>query len=128
MIRTIVGSVAAGAALLACTATPAAASYAPRGRLTLTYAAEAGNATAAVKLVCNPAGGSHPEASQACATLKTTGADPAKIKPTMTMCMMLYAPVTAEITGTWRGAPVKWTHKYGNGCEMTRATGVLFKF
>jgi hypothetical protein len=44
------------------------------------------------------------------------------------MCMMLYQPVTARIAGTWRGQRVKWSHQYGNGCEMTRATGVLFKF
>ena len=44
------------------------------------------------------------------------------------MCMDLYAPVTAKISGTWRGGRVRWSHVYGNTCEMTRATGVLFKF
>jgi hypothetical protein len=44
------------------------------------------------------------------------------------MCMMLYAPVTARLDGTWRGCRVRWVHQYGYGCEMTRATGVLFKF
>jgi hypothetical protein len=142
MIRTVVGSVAAVAALLtggsaAVAVAPAPgprqpAGYnggaaTPRARLTLTYMAEAGYA-AAVKLTCNPAGGGHPEAAQACATLRTAGADPEKIKPARVMCMMLYAPITAEITGVWRGVPVEWTHKYGNSCEMTRATGVLFKF
>jgi hypothetical protein len=36
--------------------------------------------------------------------------------------------VTAEVSGVWRRMPVKWTHKYGNTCEMRRATGVLFEF
>ena len=99
----------------------------PGARLTLTYMAEAGYA-AAVKLTCDPDGGAHPKAAQACATLLTAGADPEKIKPAHVMCMMIYAPITAEITGVWRGAPVQWTHTYGNKCEMTRATGVLFAF
>ncbi|MGX6604267.1 SSI family serine proteinase inhibitor [Micromonosporaceae bacterium Da 78-11] len=99
----------------------------PGSQLTLTYMAEAGFAMA-VKLTCEPAGGGHPDAAAACATLTETGADPAKIAPVQGMCMMIYAPITAEITGTWRGTPVAWTHKYGNGCEMKRATGVLFQF
>ena len=132
MFHTVVGSVAAAAALFAAgsgavTPGPAAVAATPRARLTLTYMAEAGYA-AAVKLTCVPDGGGHPAAAQACAALRTAGADPDKIKPARVMCMMLYAPVTAEITGVWRGTRVKWAHKYGNGCEMTRATGVLFKF
>jgi hypothetical protein len=93
----------------------------------LTYMADAGYADV-VRLTCNPTGGAHPEAGQACATLRAAGADPAKIKPARVMCMMVYAPVTAQISGVWRGARVKWSHKYGNTCEMTRATGVLFEF
>jgi hypothetical protein len=124
MIRTVVSAVAVTAALLAGVA-PAQA--APSSRLTLTYLAQAGYADA-VKLTCNPTGGPHPEAAQACDILRSTGADPAKIKPAQVMCMMLYAPVTAQLTGTWRGERVKWSHQYGNTCEMTRATGVLFKF
>ena len=93
-----------------------------QSHLTLTYAAQT------VKLACNPTAGDHPEAGQACAILRSTGADPAKIKPAQVMCMMLYQPVTARIAGSWRGKRVTWAHQYGNRCEMTRATGVLFKF
>jgi hypothetical protein len=100
---------------------------APQSQLTLAYRGQTGQADV-VRLTCNPTGGLHPEAGQACAILRSTGADPAKIKPAQLMCMMLYAPVTAQLTGTWRGTRVKWSHRYGNGCEMTRATGVLFKF
>jgi hypothetical protein len=111
MIRTFI----AAAALLL---NPAPA----QSHLTLTYASQT------VKLACDPTAGDHPEAAQACAVLRRTGVDPARIKPAQVMCMMLWQPVTARIAGTWRGAKVKWTHQYGNGCEMTRATGVLFKF
>jgi hypothetical protein len=129
MIRTVVGVAAATAALLmgALLMGAAPAQATPQSRLTLTYLAQAGYADA-VRLTCNPTGGPHPEAAQACAVLRSTGADPTRIKPAQVMCMMLYAPVTAQITGTWRGGRVKWSHRYGNTCEMTRATGVLFKF
>ena len=41
---------------------------------------------------------------------------------------LLYQPVTASVKGTWRGKAVKWQQTFGNSCEMTRATGVLFDF
>ena len=99
----------------------------PGAQLTLSHLADAGHA-AAVKLTCEPPGGGHPRAAAACATLERIDADPGRLTPAPTMCIMLYAPVTAEITGRWRGMTMKWTHRYGNSCEMRRATGVLFDF
>jgi hypothetical protein len=106
---------------------PAHTDYTPTGELKLTYMAESGYATE-VTLTCNPNGGGHPDPATACDTLAGIGADPGKMAPAHTMCMMIYAPITAEITGTWRGKPVTWVQKFGNSCEMTRATGMLFKF
>jgi hypothetical protein len=93
----------------------------------LTYTAEAGYA-AAVVLRCDPAGGGHPKPVQACSALRKAGGEPRQLKPARRMCTMIYAPVTAEITGTWQGRPVKWSRQYGTSCEMARATGVLFLF
>ena len=98
-----------------------------RAKLTLIYMAEAGYA-AAVRLTCEPTGGVHPHAEQACTTLARAGGDPAAIEPAPTMCLLIYAPITAQISGVWDGRAVAWTHKYGNGCEMRRATGELFDF
>ena len=44
------------------------------------------------------------------------------------MCTMEYAPITAEITGKWKGKKVDWSRKFGNTCDLTRTTGVLFAF
>jgi hypothetical protein len=99
----------------------------PQASLTLSYLADAGFATA-VKLTCDPVGGGHPEADEACAVLATIDANPDKIVPAHTACMLIYAPLTAELIGTWHGRPVNWTHRYGNSCEMRRATGVIFNF
>ena len=89
--------------------------------------ADAGFATA-VKLECDPAGGGHPQAAQACAELEAVGGDVDKIEPAHTACIMIYQPVTAEVSGEWRGTTIGWQHRYGNSCEMKRALGVLVAF
>jgi len=126
MIQMLVGSVLAMVAVLAGHPDYGSAPR-PGSKLTLSYLAEAGYA-AAVKITCEPAGGAHPEVAEACATLARTGADPSKITPEPTMCILVYSPITAEISGTWRGTPVAWKRTYGNVCEMRRATGALFRF
>jgi hypothetical protein len=125
MIRTIVGFVAVLAAGPGGYAGGAARQ--PAARLTLSYTAEAGYA-AAVKLDCGPVGGGHPKGAQACRTLDAAGGDPDKIPPAHTLCYLVYAPIDAEMAGTWRGKAVHWQHHYGNICEMRRDTGVLFAF
>ncbi|HET6483945.1 MAG TPA: SSI family serine proteinase inhibitor [Actinoplanes sp.] len=95
--------------------------------LTVSYRADAGFAMA-VKLSCDPVQGGHPLAAKACATLKKVDADPSRIKSAPGNCILLYQPVTAELSGAWHGRPVRWTHRFGNTCEMRRATGVLFRF
>ena len=95
--------------------------------LTVSYMADAGFAMA-VKLTCDPPGGGHPRPVQACATLDRAGGDPSRIKRTTTACILLYKPVTATLSGTWQGRQVNWTHRFGNTCEMRRATGELFRF
>lgn len=128
MFRTMIGPVVAAAALMI--GPPGYGSGSarePEIRLTLSYMADAGFATA-VKLDCEPVGGAHPQGEQACATLEAAGGDPEQITPARTMCMTLYAPIVAEMSGVWRGKAVDWRHRYGNSCEMRRATGVVFAF
>ena len=132
MIRTTVAAAAAVAAVVAAPANGADAVAADgplraRTDLTLAYMAEAGYATA-VALRCDPPGGAHPNPTAACRTLRTVGGRPARIEPARTMCTMIYAPITAQITGKWRGKKLSWSKTYGNPCEMNRATGVLFRF
>jgi hypothetical protein len=95
--------------------------------LTLSYLADAGFATAVV-LRCDPAGGAHPKKVKACQTLTRINGNPARLKPAEMMCTMEYAPITAEIKGTWQGRKVDWSRTFGNRCDMTRTTGVLMAF
>lgn len=125
MIRTTMVA-AAGLLGVALLAGPAPAAT-PRTELTLSYMADAGYAVA-VNLGCDPVSGPPPKAAQACATFRRVDGHPGRIKPARIMCMLIYAPIRADVTGTWRGRRIRWSRTYGNTCEMTRATGVVFAF
>jgi hypothetical protein len=129
MIRTMLA--ATTLALLATTGPAAAVATGPgakaRTKLTVSYTADAGFASAVV-LSCDPVAGAHPAGAQACAVLKKVDGRPAKLRPAPAMCTLEYAPITARITGTWKGSTVKWSKKFGNRCDLTRTTGALFSF
>ncbi len=131
MIRTMLAASSIAVLGLASPAAAAAtgpgAAPRPTTDLVLSYTADAGYA-AAVTLTCDPAGGAHPKPVKACATLKKVAGDPGRLKPAPAMCTMEYAPITAEITGTFKGRTVHWSKTFGNPCDLARATGVLFAF
>jgi hypothetical protein len=121
---------AATAVTVLTAASPAAAApdRPARTELTLSYQAEAGFA-AAVRLSCRPVGGGHPKGRKACATLKKVGGKPSRLRAAPeAMCTLEHAPITAEISGTWKGRTVDWSKTFGNRCDLTRTTGVLFDF
>jgi hypothetical protein len=125
MIRIITAASAAVAVLL--TGAPAAAVTPKKTELTVSYQAEAGYA-AAVLLRCDPAGGAHPKKARACRALAAAGGNPALLTPAGMMCTMQYAPITAQVRGTWQGRRINWSHRFGNRCDMHRKTGVLTAF
>jgi Subtilisin inhibitor-like len=81
-------------------------------------------------LRCDPPGGSHPRAGEACADLSGAGGnlDALPGDPQVQFCTMEYRPVTASARGVWRGRPVRWSHEYGNPCALRAATGPVFSF
>src|SRR5437868_9493708 len=86
-------------------------------RLTLTYPEQQASGTRVVTLRCDPVGGNHPNAAQACADLDETRGSIART-PDGRACIMVYSPVVAEAQGQWRGKSVVFRTKYGNECEM----------
>ncbi|RMI39824.1 SSI family serine proteinase inhibitor [Streptomyces triticirhizae] len=117
--------VAASAAAVA-TAGPAAARsggspWAPVGadRLLITVSG-AGEADGTFELTCAPAGGTHPEAAEACARLGELDAPFASVAEG-TVCTFLYGgPATARVTGQWQGERVDAEFNRDNGCEISR--------
>ncbi|MFD3544401.1 SSI family serine proteinase inhibitor [Streptomyces sp. NPDC058655] len=76
------------------------------------------------RLECDPAGGDHPQAEQACARLDRLAAerrDPFAPVSDRQVCSLQYGgPATARITGTWEGRTVDATFRRTNGCEINR--------
>lgn len=75
-------------------------------------------------LECEPVGGNHPEAEQACARLgefAKAGKDPFAADNRRQLCTMQDGgPATAHVTGTWQGHKVDTTFRRKNGCEISR--------
>jgi hypothetical protein len=78
-------------------------------------------------LTCDPAGGDHPRAAQACAQLaESEGTFDRDVQDVI--CTREYAPVTVEAVGRWQGRLVRFRKAYGNDCDMAARTGSLFDF
>jgi hypothetical protein len=71
-------------------------------------------------LTCDPAGGDHPKADQACASLAKVK-EPFKAPPKDQICTKIYGgPEVATVTGTWAGKPVDAKFTRTDGCELSR--------
>ena len=108
----------------------ARAANAPRAslRLTLTHPGQEGVAPRSVTLLCEPVGGTHPEAERACEELSGSQGVIGRSPSTETACTMIYAPVIAEAQGHWHGRPVRFRAEYGNDCVLAANTGSIFRF
>ncbi len=76
------------------------------------------------ELECEPAGGSHPVAQQACerlAQLPGESTDPFSPVSRNAMCTQQFGgSATARITGSWRGRSIDAAFDRTNGCEIGR--------
>ncbi|WP_433331430.1 SSI family serine proteinase inhibitor [Spirillospora sp. CA-294931] len=80
------------------------------------------------KLTCEPAGGDHPKAADACQTL-TKAKNPFQPVPKDQMCTKIYGgPEIATVKGTWQGQPVDTKFTRADGCQLSRwsKVGPLF--
>ncbi|SDD32720.1 SSI family serine proteinase inhibitor [Auraticoccus monumenti] len=80
------------------------------------------------QLRCDPPGGDHPDPEAACAALEGHPEALAPV-PGDRMCSQQFGgPMTATLTGTWRGDPVDSRFSLTDGCEIARwnaLTGLL---
>ncbi len=71
-------------------------------------------------LTCDPAGGTHPQAEEACAALAS---DPEALEPvpTESACTLIYGgPEQADVVGTLDGEEISATFNRSGGCEIDR--------
>jgi hypothetical protein len=106
------------------------ANPAPQGSRLVLHTTAGTSPEHTVTLQCEPAGGTHPKAAEACADVAKAGGDlaqmPANTNPRA--CFMIYAPVTVTAQGKWQGQPVRFTEKFPNSCVMRDKTGSVFDF
>jgi hypothetical protein len=88
-----------------------------------------GDRTQRVTLRCDPLGGTHPKATDACKAVAAVKGNLRALRRTEgVMCLALYQPVTAAATGTWRGRTVRYKKTFSNKCVLAVETGAVFQF
>lgn len=101
----------------------------PWSRLTLAVKAPHGVAHV-VRLECQPSGGTHPHANNACrdVSLARGNFDRLPGDPQMIACTMEFRPMIASARGMWHGKRVHWQHQYPNPCVLVSKAGKVFDF
>ncbi|MDX3763860.1 SSI family serine proteinase inhibitor [Streptomyces sp. AK02-04a] len=83
----------------------------------------------AALLGCNPSWGWHPQAEEACATLKSVAGDFGKLNVNPSeLCNKIFQPVTVTAQGWWKGKKVSYEKTFSNPCELQKTTGAVFGF
>jgi hypothetical protein len=122
----------AGVLALGCVMAPAgAAEQQSESSLVLTMyegTAGTGPVIAEVTLKCDPTGGSHTTADDACATVDAVDGDFDALGSTGEMCILIYDPVTVEVGGNWRDQVISFESAYGNSCFAGTESDGVFKF
>ena len=109
----------------------AGSGQAAQGPTQLTLTTVVGSAAPkTVTLQCDPVGGTHPKAAQACADVAKTHGDftLASDEKNPHACFMIYSPVTTSAEGQLHGEAVKYTARFPNTCMMRTRTGSIFDF
>jgi len=89
--------------------------------LTIVVTATEGGEPSTYELTCDPVGGDHPQAEQACAAVAKAGASVFDPVPADQSCTMIYGgPQTATVTGTYEGKDVDASFSRQDGCEIDR--------
>jgi hypothetical protein len=101
----------------------------PATSLTIEVRTDADADPTTLTLTCDPPGGDHPQAAEACDALAAAGPEVMEPVPADQACTMIYGgPQTARVTGTLDGADVDATFSRADGCEVDRwdALGTTF--
>lgn len=124
MQRTILGSVVACAAAAACAvglAAPASAARTDADHV-LTLEFENSGEQRHASLDCDPVGGTHPNAEEACDLIAEAGTIE-EIPAEEGFCTMEHNPVRVESVGA-----EEYSETFGNPCQLGLAKGAVFDF
>ncbi len=100
---------------------PSADSGDSRTELTISVTADEGATPTTMTLECDPPGGDHPQAAEACDMIQAAGVAVFDPVPKDQNCTMIFGgPQTATINGSYDGTPINATFNRTNGCEIDR--------
>ncbi|WP_329789192.1 SSI family serine proteinase inhibitor [Lentzea sp. DG1S-22] len=99
----------------------------PASGLTLSVQPERGTIST-TRLNCEPAGGPHRHARQACDQLVPVEGDFRKLREAGAMCTMELNPTKATLRGKWRTKRIDFQQVYSNPCVLRANTGKVFDF
>ncbi|MET8760917.1 SSI family serine proteinase inhibitor [Lentzea sp. NPDC004782] len=80
------------------------------------------------QLNCEPAGGLHKHAKEACDQLIPVEGDFRRLPGSGAMCTMELNPTKAILRGKWRNKKVDFQQVYSNPCVVRAFTGEVFDF
>jgi hypothetical protein len=125
-------ALSAGAIVLCGMSTPVAATEQPSESTLVITAWDSSGIIAEqiyeVVLKCDPPGGTHVNAQQACDTLTAVNGDFEALEPSPDACMLIYKPVYIEVGGNWRDQVVHFQHNYSNLCLAEVESAGVFSF
>ncbi|MFI9012134.1 SSI family serine proteinase inhibitor [Actinosynnema sp. NPDC053489] len=85
-----------------------------------------GDTVQLTNLTCEPVGGLHPRAEQACRALSDVDGNIEGLSTGEAMCTLEYDPVRVRASGTWRGETRSFEAEFPNPCVMRAETGPVF--
>jgi hypothetical protein len=110
-------------------ATIASADSVGSSSLTLSIFHQTTGVSESVTLTCEPTGGDHPDAAEACDDLIAAGGEISNIPPTNSNCLAVHIPVTARAFGFWQGRFISYSEDFTNeGCARVGTGGHVFNF
>jgi Subtilisin inhibitor-like len=92
----------------------------PGTELRIEFQATADGEAVSATLACNPLGGEHPRAEEACTVLEENSDSLSPVSRDVACTQIYGGPETATVTGTFRGSPVHARFNRTNGCEIAR--------
>ncbi|NUU24073.1 MAG: hypothetical protein HOV68_21615 [Streptomycetaceae bacterium] len=118
VIRTTLAALATAAAVGAVLAPAATAS--PATHLTISVYEPLSPVLRQYELTCDPVGGTHPRAKEACEAITASPGNIKPVPPTANCYDRVYGPQRAKVTGVLLGATVTAEFSRVNSCEEAR--------
>ncbi|MEV0644734.1 SSI family serine proteinase inhibitor [Phytomonospora sp. NPDC050363] len=128
-VHTVVALSACFAAAFAAGSATSATARSSEEAASLVLTVSGSASTTEATLSCEPTGGTHVQAAEACRALIGVGGEfgALDVAPD-TNCPAIYDPVRATARGVWAGTVVSYDREFGNSCELGARTGPVFAF